>query len=161
MRRCGGPSGFSAFSHQQVCLTGPNQSGTVHAVCMCFSVGCVRACLYAVVPRCVSARAGQCGLKIILPYLYAVLRCATVAEAGCLRGRAPAVCGGAPPYIKGTRNAPYHHLSTMEHPSRNQYGLQDLQKRGQKGDKVRNKLSSKSWGHKKNPSSVEQMIVFL
>lgn len=108
MRRCGGPSGFSAFSHQQVCLTGPNQSGTVHAVCMCFSVGCVRACLYAVVPRCVSARAGQCGLKIILPYLYAVLRCATVAEAGCLRGRAPAVC------LKGTLPCSAHCTGTLE-----------------------------------------------
>ncbi len=54
MRQSGVPSGFSAFSHQPVCLTGPNQSGTLHAVCMCSSVGCVRACLRAVVLRCVS-----------------------------------------------------------------------------------------------------------
>lgn len=55
MRQSGVPSGFSAFSHQPVCLTGPNQSGTLHAVCMCFSVACVRASLRAVVLRCVSA----------------------------------------------------------------------------------------------------------
>lgn len=41
MRQSGGPSGFSAFSHQPVCLTGPNQSGTLHDVCMCMYTSAV------------------------------------------------------------------------------------------------------------------------